>query len=78
MVIRARDPARIGSIVDSIQHSGGIVLGCRPSSGMKRTSRGFGGQAERAFGPVTLLVCCAGSGGEPKPVVEESLDRSSW
>jgi 3-oxoacyl-[acyl-carrier protein] reductase len=75
VIVTGRDLTRIRSIVNAIERSGGTALGVPAELTEEADVITLREQAERAFGPVTLLVCCAGGGGEPKPFIEESLER---
>jgi 3-oxoacyl-[acyl-carrier protein] reductase len=74
-VVTARDAARLRGVVEAIEQSGGAALGVPAELTEEADVRRVGEEALRAFGSVSLLVCCAGGGGEPRPFVEESLEH---
>ncbi len=75
VVINGRDQAALSAVADAIAWAGGkahpVVADMTDEVGV-RTLRE---QAERVYGPVSLLAACAGGGGDPKPLTEESVER---
>ena len=76
VTIAGRDQAALAKVVEAIRASGGVAqavggdLTHEAAAGLLRE------EAERNFGPVSLLAMCAGGGERARPLAEESLD--SW
>jgi 3-oxoacyl-[acyl-carrier protein] reductase len=75
VVINGRDQVALSTVADAIKWAGGkvhtVVADMTDEAGV-RTLRE---EAERVYGPVSLLAACAGGGGDPKPLMEESVKR---
>jgi 3-oxoacyl-[acyl-carrier protein] reductase len=75
VVVSGRDEAALAAVAGSIEARGGTARAFAADLTDEAAVRRLRAQAERAFGPVTLLAGCAGGGGEPKLLVEESAER---
>jgi 3-oxoacyl-[acyl-carrier protein] reductase len=75
VVITGRDRAALDGVARSIADAGGIVLAVPAELSDEAAVLRLRIATERAFGAATLLAACAGGGGEPKPLLEDSLDR---
>lgn len=75
VIVSARDKPRLDDVVDAIQKRGGSAMAIAAELTDDEDVAKLREQAERGFGPVTLLVGSAGGGGEPKPLAEESAER---
>jgi 3-oxoacyl-[acyl-carrier protein] reductase len=75
VVVGGRDSAALDGVVDAIRSVGAraeAVVGDLTDESAVVELRA---RAERAFGPVSLLVANAGGGGEPQPLFEMSAER---
>jgi 3-oxoacyl-[acyl-carrier protein] reductase len=75
VVINGRDQAALSAVADAITWAGGkahtVVADMTDEAGVRALRE----EAERVYGPVSLLAACAGGGGDPKPLMEESVER---
>jgi 3-oxoacyl-[acyl-carrier protein] reductase len=75
VVISGRDQAALADAAKTIQQSGGTVHAVAADLTGEQAVQALQQEAEWTFGPVTILAACAGGGGEPKPLIEESASR---
>jgi 3-oxoacyl-[acyl-carrier protein] reductase len=75
VIVSGRDKARLDGVVAAIQRRGGSAMAIAAELTDDADVARLREQAERGFGPVTILVGGAGGGGEPKPLAEESAER---
>lgn len=74
VVVSGRDGEAIEAVVRAIRESAGDAIGVAADVTDERAVADLRGQAEAAFGPITLLAAFAGGGGRA-PVLEESADH---
>jgi 3-oxoacyl-[acyl-carrier protein] reductase len=72
VVLSGRDLTALDKIVADIRSKGGKVIALTADVTDEEAVKSLREAAERAFGPVTLLVTCAGGGGRGGPLVEEA------
>jgi 3-oxoacyl-[acyl-carrier protein] reductase len=75
VVITGRDRAALDGVARSIADAGGTVLAVPTELSDEAAVLRLRTATERAFGAATLLAACAGGGGEPKPLLEDSVER---
>jgi 3-oxoacyl-[acyl-carrier protein] reductase len=75
VVISGRDKAALAGTAKAIQRSGGNVHTVETDLTGEEAVQALQQEAEWTFGPITILAVCAGGGGEPKPLIEESASR---
>jgi 3-oxoacyl-[acyl-carrier protein] reductase len=75
VVISARDEGALASVAASIKEFGGVVHAVAADLTSEEATFNLRQEAERAFGPVTILAACVGGGGEPRPFIEEKPSR---
>ena len=75
VVITGRDHAALDGVARSIADAGGTVLAVPTELSDEAAVLRLRTATERAFGAATLLAACAGGGGEPKPLLEDSVER---
>jgi NAD(P)-dependent dehydrogenase (short-subunit alcohol dehydrogenase family) len=75
VVINGRDQAALLAVADAITWAGGKAHTVVADMTDEASVWALREQAERVCGPVSLLAMCAGGGGDPKPLVEESAER---
>jgi 3-oxoacyl-[acyl-carrier protein] reductase len=75
VIVSGRDPTRLNQVVAAIRQQGGSALAIVAELTDEKAVKQLLDQAEQGFGTVTLIAACAGGGGEPKPLVEESAER---
>jgi 3-oxoacyl-[acyl-carrier protein] reductase len=75
VVVSGRDQARLGEVVEAIRGRGGIAAPIAADLTDEAQVARLREETERAFGPASLVVGCAGGGGEPRPLVEETPQR---
>jgi 3-oxoacyl-[acyl-carrier protein] reductase len=75
VVINGRDQAALLAVADAITGAGGKAHTVVADMTDEASVQALREQAERVYGPVSLLAACAGGGGDPKPLMEESVER---
>lgn len=75
VIVSGRDRFSLDSVVGAIVQRGGSALSVPADLADEMDVKRLREQAEQAFGPVTLLAACAGGGGEPRPLLEETVER---
>jgi 3-oxoacyl-[acyl-carrier protein] reductase len=75
VVVAGRAEAALAKVVATIAQAGGKAHAVPGDLTREADVRTLREDAERLYGPVSLLVACAGGGGEPKRLVEESPER---
>jgi 3-oxoacyl-[acyl-carrier protein] reductase len=75
VVINGRDQMALSAVADAIKWAGGKACTFVANMTDEAAVQALREQAERVYGPVSLLAVCAGGGGDPKPLVEESVER---
>ena len=75
VIVSGRDRFRLDRVVGGILQGGGSALSVPAELTDEKDVERLRERAEQGFGPVTLLAACAGGGGEPKPLSEESVER---
>lgn len=73
VVVGGRDRAALASVVETITRAGGLAHAIPGDLTREDDAAALRRQAEQVYGPVSLLVACAGGGGEAKPLAQESL-----
>jgi 3-oxoacyl-[acyl-carrier protein] reductase len=74
VVVAGRDEEALAKMVTTIAQAGGNAHAVAGDLTREADVRALHYDAERLFGGVSLLVACAGGGGEPKRLVDESLE----
>jgi 3-oxoacyl-[acyl-carrier protein] reductase len=75
VVISGRDRAALSAVRDAITWAGGKAHTVVADMTDEAEVRALREEAESVYGPVSLLAACAGGGGDPKPLMEESVER---
>jgi 3-oxoacyl-[acyl-carrier protein] reductase len=75
VVVTGRDRAALDRVARSITEAGGTVLAVPAELTDEAAVLRLRTETERAFGVATLVAACAGGGGEPKPLLEDSVER---
>jgi 3-oxoacyl-[acyl-carrier protein] reductase len=75
VVVTGRDRAALDGVVHSIHEAGGTALAVPADLTDEAAVLRLRTETERAFDVATLVVACAGGGGEPKPLLEDSVGR---
>jgi 3-oxoacyl-[acyl-carrier protein] reductase len=75
VVVTGRDRAALHGVVQSIHEAGGTALAVPADLTDEAAVRRLRTETEHAFGVVTLVAACAGGGGEPKPLLEDNVER---
>jgi 3-oxoacyl-[acyl-carrier protein] reductase len=75
VVLVGRDQAALSIVEHSIGAAGGQARSFVTDLTDEDAVGALRREAERAYGPVSLLAACAGGGGEPVPLLEETLER---
>jgi 3-oxoacyl-[acyl-carrier protein] reductase len=76
VVLSGRDEAALQAVAADIRAGGGQVAHLAADATDEEAVARLREAAERAFGPVTLLVACAGGGGRGGPLAEEAT--AAW
>jgi 3-oxoacyl-[acyl-carrier protein] reductase len=76
VTVAGRDQSALTKVVETIRASGGVAEAVEGDLTQEASAALLREEAERNFGPVSLLVMCAGGGQRARPLAEESLD--SW
>jgi 3-oxoacyl-[acyl-carrier protein] reductase len=74
VVVNGRDTAAIDDVVATITADGRTALGVAADVTDERQVRDLRGRAEETFGPVGIVVACAGGQGAPRPLGTLTLD----
>jgi 3-oxoacyl-[acyl-carrier protein] reductase len=75
VVVTGRDRAALDRVARSITEAGGTVLAVPAELTDEAAVLRLRTETERVFGVATLVAACAGGGGEPKPLLEDSVER---
>jgi 3-oxoacyl-[acyl-carrier protein] reductase len=75
VVVSGRDEAALTKVVEAIAAAGGSARAFAGDMTNEDTVMALRGEAERVYGPVSLIAACVGGGGEPKPLLDESVER---
>ncbi|WP_413992316.1 SDR family NAD(P)-dependent oxidoreductase [Labrys okinawensis] len=75
VVVCGRDQAALAKVVGMITQAGGVAHAATGDVTREDDVRALRDEAERVYGPVSLLAACAGGGGELKPLAEETLEH---
>ena len=74
VVVTGRDRAALDRVARSITEAGGTVLAVPAELTDEAAVLRLRTETERVFGVATLVAACAGGGGEPKPLLEDSVE----
>jgi 3-oxoacyl-[acyl-carrier protein] reductase len=75
VVVTGRDRAALDRVARSITEAGGTVLAVPAELTDEAAVLRLRTETERVFGVATLVAACAGGGGEPKPLLEDSVEH---
>ncbi len=75
VVVNGRDQAALTAVADAITWAGGKAHTVIADMTDEAAVRALRDEAERVYGVVSLLAACAGGGGDPTPLAEESAER---
>jgi 3-oxoacyl-[acyl-carrier protein] reductase len=75
VIVSGRDEAALAHVTGTIKQSGGTAHAIAADFTNEQAVQAVRHEAEATFGLVTILAACAGGGGEPKPLIEESALR---
>lgn len=75
VIVNGRDEAALSKVIQNIRGGGGSAHAVAGDVTDEATVASLRREAERVYGPVSLLAACAGGGGEPRPLIEEHAAR---
>jgi 3-oxoacyl-[acyl-carrier protein] reductase len=75
VIVNGRDEGALSKVVQNIREAGGSAHAVAADVADEAAVASLRRQAERVYGPVSLLAACAGGGGEPTPLIEEDVQR---
>jgi 3-oxoacyl-[acyl-carrier protein] reductase len=75
VVVNGRDQAALAQVVGIIENAGGSAHAIAGDVTIESDVQALRNEVERRFGPVSLLVACAGGDGKPMPFIEENAEH---
>jgi 3-oxoacyl-[acyl-carrier protein] reductase len=74
VIINGRDQFALSKVAKIITEAGGTAHTVVADMTDEAAVRALHDEAERVYGPVSLLAACAGGGGDPRPLAEETVE----